>query len=153
TEGVVPAPSPPFPPGTFLPKGFVIPPDPSKGTKIPVYNIEPKDGEPALFRFVVGFEHLLFLETQVTWQGDFHESFTTHEPEPERPFTPLKNRLVSFGQEAGNMGAEEAGNGTFITNPTTCVDPNQFPHLYSTWLRAESWGEPNPTFPTGSTSV
>jgi hypothetical protein len=153
TEGVVPAPSPPFPPGTFLPKGFVIPPDPSKGTKIPVYNIEPKEGEPALFGFVVGFEHLLFLETAVAWQGDFHESFTIHEPEPEAPFTPLKNRLVNFGQEAGNLGAEEHGNGTFITNPTTCTDPNQFPHLYSTWLRAESWGEPNPTFPTGSTPV
>jgi hypothetical protein len=153
TAGAVPAPSPPFPPGTFLPKGFVIPPDPSKGTKIPVYNIEPKEGEPALFGFVVGFEHLLFLETAVAWQSDFHESFTIHEPEPEPPFTPLKNRLVNFGRDAGNKGAEKAGNGTFITNPTTCLNPNEFPHLYSTWLRAESWGEPNPSFPVGSTPV
>lgn len=152
TENAVPAP-PPAPPGTFLPKGFVIPPNPGLGTKIPVYNIEPKNGEPALFGFVVGFEHLLFLETEVAWQSDFHESFTIHEPEPEPPFTPLKNRLVNFGRDAGNLGGEKAGNGTFITNPTTCFDPNQFPHLYSTWLRAESWGEPNPTFPTGSTPV
>ncbi|HET9154170.1 MAG TPA: hypothetical protein VFN85_08650 [Solirubrobacterales bacterium] len=152
TEGAVPAP-PPAPPGTFLPKGFVIPPSAGLGTKIPVYNIQPKEGEPALFGFVVGFEHLLFLETAVAWQSDFHESFTIHEPEPEPPFTPLKNRLVNFGREAGNVGADKAGNGTFITNPTTCFNPNEFPHLYSTWLRAESWGEPNPTFPVGSTPV
>jgi len=144
TENAVPAP-PPAPPGTFLPKGFVIPPNPGLGTKIPVYNIEPKEGEPALFGFVVGFEHPIFLETEVAWQSDFHQSFTIHEPEPEPPFTPLKNRLVNFGRDAGN--------GTFITNPTTCFNPNEFPHLYSTWLRAESWGEPNPTFPVGSTAV
>lgn len=144
-DGVVPAPSPPFPPGFTLPKGFVIPPDPSKGTKIPVYNIEPKEGEPALFGFVVGFEHPIFLETEVAWQSDFHQSFTIHEPDYEPPVAPLKNRLVNFGRDAGN--------GTFITNPTTCFDPNPFPHLYSTWLRAESWGIQNPTFPVGSTPV
>jgi hypothetical protein len=152
TENAVPAP-PPAPSGTFLPKGFVLPPNPGLGTKIPVYNIEPKEGEPALFGFVVGFEHPIFLETEVAWQSDFHQSFTIHEPEPEPPFVPLKNRLVNFGRDAGNVGADKSGNGTFITNPTTCFDPNQFPHLYSTWLRAESWGNQNPTFPTGSTAV
>lgn len=140
-ENAVPA----GPPGVFLPKGFVIPPDPSKGTKIPVYNIEPKKGEPALFGFVVGFEHPIFLETEVAWQSDFHQSFTIHEPDYEPPVAPLKNRLVNFGRDAGN--------GTFITNPTTCFNPYEFPHLYSTWLRAESWGLQNPTFPAGSTAV
>ncbi|HWC48408.1 MAG TPA: hypothetical protein VG448_05970, partial [Solirubrobacterales bacterium] len=72
-------------------------------------------------------------------------SFTIHEPDYEPPVAPLKNRLVNFGRDAGN--------GTFITNPTTCFNPYEFPHLYSTWLRAESWGLQNPTFPAGSTAV
>jgi hypothetical protein len=127
-----------------LPKGFVIPPDPAKGTNVPVYNIEPKEGEPALFGFVVAFKEVVFLETDVAWQSDFHEGFTIRLPEEELPFTTLKSRLVQNGR---------AGNGTFITNPTTCFNPMEFPHLYSTWFRAESYGEPNPTFPVGSTAV
>lgn len=131
-------------PGVPLPKGFVIQPEESKGTKIPVYNLKPNEGEPALFGFVVGFEHEVFLKTEVAWQSDFHESFTIDLPGPEAPFSTLKSRLVNFGQ---------TGDGTFITNPTTCFDPNQYPHLYSTWFRAHSYGEENPTFPVGSTPV
>jgi hypothetical protein len=142
--GVVPAPSPPFPPTAKLPKGTVVTPDPSKGTIVPVYNIEPKEGEPALFGFVVAGKEVVFLETDVAWQSDFHEGFTIRLPKEEPPFTTLKSRLVQNGR---------SGNGTFITNPTTCFDPNQFPHLYSTWFRAESYGEENPTFPVGSTAV
>lgn len=115
-------------PGVPLPKGFVIQPEESKGTKIPVYNLKPNEGEPALFGFVVGFEHEVFLKTEVAWQSDFHESFTIDLPGPEAPFSTLKSRLVNFGQ---------TGDGTFITNPTTCFDPNQYPHLYSTWFRAD----------------
>ena len=85
TDGVVPAPSPPFPAGTFLPKGFVIPPDPAKGTKVPVYNIEPDEGEPARFGFVIAFSKVVFLETEVAWESDFHESFTIPLPEPSAP--------------------------------------------------------------------
>lgn len=151
TAGVVPAPSPPFPAGTFLPKGFVIPPDPAKGTKVPVYNIEPEPGEPARFGFVIAFSKVVFLETEVAWEDDFHESFTIPLPEPSAPFSTLKSRLVNFGQDAGNIEAS-AGNGTYISLPTTCYNPTEWPTLYSTWFRAESWGEPNPTFPEGSTA-
>jgi hypothetical protein len=151
TAGVVPAPSPPFPAGSTLPKGFVIPPDPAKGTKVPVYNIEPEPGEPARFGFVIAFQKVVFLETEVAWENDFHESFTIPLPEPSAPFSTLKSRLVNFGQEAGNVEAAGKGNGTYITTPTTCFDPDAFPTLYSTWFRAESYGEPNPTFPAGST--
>ena len=65
----------------------------------------------------------------------------------------MKSRLVNFGAEAGDKGLVEEGNGTFISNPTTCFNPNEtaFEHLYSTWFRAESYGEENPTFPFGST--
>jgi hypothetical protein len=150
TANAVPAP-PPAPPGTFLPKGFVIKPDPAKGTKVPVYNIEPEPGEPARFGFVIAFQRVIFLETEVAWENDFHESFTIRLPEPSAPFSTLKSRLVNFGQEAGNQKTGTAGDGTYITLPTTCFDPTQFPTLYSTWFRAESWGEPNPTFPEGST--
>ena len=142
--GLVPAPSPPFPPTAKLPKGTVVTPDPAKGTLVPVYNIEPKEGEPALFGFVVAGKEVVFLETDVAWQSDFHEGFTIRLPKEELPFTTLKSRLVQNGR---------SGNGTFITNPTTCFNPNEFPHLYSTWFRAESYGEPNPTFPVGSTAV
>jgi hypothetical protein len=150
TANAVPAPSPPAPPGTFLPKGFVIAPDPAKGTKVPVYNIEPDPGEPARFGFVIAFSKVVFLETEVAWENDFHESFTIPLPEPSAPFSTLKSRLVNLGQDAGNIEAA-AGNGTYITNPTTCFDPTELSTLYSTWFRAESWGEPNPTFPVGST--
>ncbi len=149
TANAVPVP-PPAPPGTFLPKGFVIAPDPAKGTKVPVYNIEPDPGEPARFGFVIAFQRVVFLETEVAWENDFHESFTIRLPEPSAPFSTLKSRLVNFGQDAGNIEAA-AGDGTYIANPTTCFDPNQLSTLYSTWFRAESWGEPNPTFPAGST--
>jgi hypothetical protein len=148
--GVVPAPAPP---GNTLPKGTVIPPSESSGTKVPVYNLEPKPGEPALFGFVVAGEHVVFLETDVAWQSDFHEAFTIRLEESELPFQTLKSRLVNFGQEAGNQGLVKEGNGTYINNPTTCFDPTQFDHLYSTWFRAESYGEPDPQFPSGSTPV
>jgi hypothetical protein len=136
----------PFP-GT--PRGFVIPPTAENGTKVAVYNLKPRKGEPALFGFVVGGEEEVLLETEVAWQSDFHESFTIKLPPsgrlPEaKPLATLISRLVQNGR---------SGNGTFITNPTTCFDPNQFPHLYSTWFRAHSYGDENPTFPVGSTPV
>jgi hypothetical protein len=142
TAGVVPAPSPPFPPGSTLPKGFVISPDPAKGTRVPVYNLVPDDGEPARLGFVIAGTRVIELEGGVAWESDFHEYFTIKLPAPSAPFSSLKSRLVAFGQ---------SGDGAHITLPTTCFDPNEWPHLYSTWFRGESWGEPNPTFPEGST--
>ncbi len=142
TPGVVPAPSPPFPPGTFLPKGFVIPPDATKGTRVPVYNLVPHEGEPARLGFVVAGTRVIELEGGVAWESDFHEYFTVHLPPPSVPFSTLKSRLVAYGQ---------SGDGTHVTLPTTCFNKDEWPHLYSTWFRGESWGEQNPTFPEGST--
>jgi hypothetical protein len=138
-----------FPPGSgeHPPKGARIPLIPEL-FRIPVYNLQPKPGEPALFGFVVGKQEPVFLETDVSWESDFHESFTIRLPQSKVPgLSTLISRLVSFGQATGN--------GTYITNPTTCFDPEEaaFEHLYSTWFRAHSYGEENPTFPNGSTPV
>jgi hypothetical protein len=142
TANAVPLPG--GPPGAFLPKGFVISPDPAKGTRVPLYNLEPNAGEPARLGFVIAGTKVIELEGGVAWENDFHEYFTIKLPEPSAPFSSLKSRLVAFGQ---------SGDGTHITLPTTCFDQNQWPHLYSTWFRGESWAEPNPTFPEGSTAA
>jgi hypothetical protein len=143
TAEVVPAPSPPFPAGSTLPKGFVLSPDPAKGTRVPVYNLEPNEGEPARLGFVIAGTRVIELEGGVAWESDFHEYFTIKLPEPSVPFSSLKSRLVAFGQ---------SGDGVHITLPTTCFNPSEWPHLYSSWFRGESWGEPNPSFPEGSTA-
>jgi hypothetical protein len=142
TAGAVPAPSPPFPPGSTLPKGFVISPDPAKGTRVPVYNLVPDEGEPARLGFVIAGTRVIELEGGVAWESDFHEYFTIKLPPPSAPFSSLRSRLIAFGR---------SGDGVHITMPTTCFNPNEWPHLYSTWFRGESWGKPNPTFPEGST--
>jgi hypothetical protein len=143
TVAGVPAPSPPFPAGNTLPKGFVIPPSQALGTEIAVYNIVPKPGEPALFGFVAAGTEKVFLQTEVSWQNDFHESFKIELPQNAGPEVTLKSRLVNFGAVTGD--------GTYINNPTTCLNPAEFPNLYSTWFRAESYGEPDPAFPAGLT--
>jgi hypothetical protein len=147
--GVVPAPEP-FA-GNTLPAGAVVPPSEANRTKVPVYNLVPKAGEPALFGFVVAAKEVVYLETDVSWESDYHEAFTIHLPEAELPFTTLKSRLVNFGSEAGNIKGAGKGNGTYINTPTTCFSPNEWPTLYPTWFRAESYGEPDPLFPSGST--
>jgi hypothetical protein len=143
--GVVPAPEEIFGPGQTLPAGAVIPPSEALGTKIPVYNIEPKTGEPALFGFVAAGTEEVFLQTEVSWQNDFHESFKIELPVNTPPFATLTSRLVNFGATTGN--------GTYINNPTTCFNPAEPANskLYSTWFRAESYGEPDAAFPVGLT--
>jgi hypothetical protein len=141
----------PFPVGT--PKGFVVKPNPALGTQVPVYNLAPNEGEPALFGFVAAGEEKVFLETEVSWQNDFHESFRIKLPPPGHlseghlPVSTIVSRLVNFGAVTGN--------GTYINNPTTCFNPAEAAneHLYSTWFRAESYEVPNASFPTGSTPV
>jgi hypothetical protein len=130
-----------------VPKGFIVPPGESTGTKVPVYNLTPNAGEPALFGFVVAGKEPVFLHTEVAWQSDFHESFTIELPNTasEPGLSTLISRLINNGASAGN--------GTYINNPTTCYNPNEFPTLYSTWFRAESYGVPNSTFPFGSTPI
>jgi hypothetical protein len=116
---------------------------------VTVYNIDPPFGEPARFGFNLGGNNV-YLKANVAWEGDFHEGFTIEVPEAPKlqPFIEgliLKNRLVFEGR---------AGNGTFITTPSTCLGPavpsSPFVHIYSTWLRADSYDKPNPTFPVGS---
>lgn len=118
---------------------------------VPVYNVVPKQGEPARFGFSVAGSDV-FLEADVAWERDYHEYFTIHVHKVSLPVLGekariLKNRLVFDGMSG-------AGNGTFITTPTTCLGPappsSPFEHVYSTWLRADSYQEENPTFPVGS---
>jgi len=126
-------------------------------TKVPVFNMVPEEGQPALFGLELAGNNV-YLRANVAWDGDFHEGFTIDVPKalPEalgealgllggESGAILKNRLVFDGR---------SGDGTFITTPSTCFGPaipsSPFVHLYSTWLRADSYGEPNPSFPAGS---
>jgi hypothetical protein len=112
-----------------------------------VYNIEPPQGEPARFGFELAGNYI-YLRADVAWDSDYHEGFTISVPKAAS-FDPLfkglilKNRLVFKGR---------SGNGTFITTPTTCLGPpvSPFEHVYSTWLRADSYEKPDPNFPSGS---
>jgi hypothetical protein len=141
-------------PGKPLPLGARIPLIPGI-FRVPVFNLVPNSlnpavfHEPALFGFVIADKEPVFLQTEVSWESDFHESFTVSFPanSENAGVQTLISRLVNFGASSGN--------GTFITNPTTCFDPEApggFPHLYSTWFRAQSFETPNPTFPVGSTA-
>ncbi|HYP55172.1 MAG TPA: hypothetical protein VEQ41_02570 [Solirubrobacterales bacterium] len=122
---------------------------------VPVYNVVPKHGEPARFGFSVAGSDV-FLEADVAWENDFHEYFTIHVHKISLPALGekarvAKNRLVFDGM---------AGDGTFITTPTTCFGGappasanSPFEHVYSTWLRADSYQEEDPNFPNGSAYV
>jgi hypothetical protein len=127
-----------------VPKGFIVPPSAENGTNVPVFNLEPENGEPALFGFFIAGAEEILLKTEVSWENDFHESFTIVQPDPAPPFSTLVSRLINVGT---------TGNGTFISTPTTCFNHEEpaFEHLFSTWFRAHSFGEENPLFPTGST--
>jgi hypothetical protein len=121
---------------------------------VPVYNIVPRAGEPARFGFSAAGSDV-FLEAGLAWDGDYHEFFTIHAHKIELPFGPLlpgearllKNRLSFFG----NVGQAGSG-GAFLTTPSTCFDPEQAPfaHIYSTFLRADSFQEEAPQFPAGA---
>lgn len=147
------------------PLGTPAPPT-APATEVPVYNVEPKPGEAARFGLEL-LENEVFLEGDVDWSGNYHEGFTIHVPEalPEdlgelfklltgESGLILKNRLVFDGR---------AGDGTFLTTPTTCFgpayaddwEPGEQPggpsgQIYSTFLRGDSYGEPDPKFPNGS---
>ncbi len=139
----------PFAPPPTLPKNFVIAPNPALGTLVPLYNIVSKNGEPALLGFKVGTgaeKEAVYLETEVEWEGNYHESFTIKTPDASPIFKTLKSRLVSFGR---------SGNGTYLTLSTTCFSTELPPHEheYSTFFRAEERGEERPDFPNGLTKV
>jgi hypothetical protein len=125
-----------------LPSGFQIPPNPILNTEPPLYNLEPVQGEPARFGFKIGpSKEKVFLRGTVDWAGDYHQGFFIKIPPPSNPaLRSLKSRLVNVGT---------SGDGTYITNPTTCVDPST--KAYSTFLRAQKVGDTTPNFPFGYT--
>jgi hypothetical protein len=141
--GVIPKPSPPFPPGEFFPENQVLPPstNPLLNTLVDVYNIVPEFGEAARFGFKIGSaKSEVYLEGDVAWESDYHQGFTIVLPPPNPAAHTLKSRLVNLGK---------SGDGSYISNPTTCIDPAT--GVYTTFLRADSVAEPDPDFPVGQT--
>jgi hypothetical protein len=139
-----------------------VSPEAPVGPTIPitasVYNLEPKEHQPARFGFTVeaipGFPAIppsdIYLEADVAWDSDFHEGFTIAVPK-NTGVKLLKNRLV-FNGEAHAPG----GQGYFITTPSTCWNPNTeaaHAHTYSTYARGDSKENPDPNFPNGSPFV
>ena len=113
----------------------------------PVYNIVPPNGEPARFGLNLAGNNI-YLQANVAWDTDYHEGFTIDVPGLPLGVENLilKNRLVFNGR---------SGDGTFITTPSTCFDPEKAPHLhaYSTYLLASSIKEeatPGYTFPASA---
>jgi hypothetical protein len=127
--------------------GAEVPPTPGV-TRVPLYNMVPDFGEPAKFGFKIGStpasKKTVYLNTAVAWESDYHESFTIHLPSPNPGTRSWKSRLVNFGR---------AGNGTYITNPTTCFSAQLPPYegIYTTFLRAESVALPEADFPASAT--
>ncbi len=117
-------------------------------TRVPLYNLVPDFGEPAKFGFKIGStpasKKTVFLNTEVAWEGDYHESFTIHLPSPNPGTRSWKSRLVNVGT---------SGDGTYITNPTTCFSSQLPPYegIYTTFLRAESVALPEADFPNSAT--
>ena len=107
-------------------------------SEVPVYNVEPVEGESARFGLELAGNEV-FLEGDVDWSGDYHEGFTIHVPratdlEPLIKGLVLKNRLVFNGR---------AGDGTFLTTPSTCLGEafTESGSVYSTYLLASSYQE------------
>jgi len=126
-------------------EGKVVPPLKALNTLVTLFNLVPKEGEPASFGFKVGAANAaVFLETRVAWESDYHESFKIQTPPPSPGVRTLKSRLVNVGT---------SGDGTYITNPTTCFSSQLPPYeqIYSTFLRAQSTTEEKPDFPEGLT--
>ncbi|HEY1354877.1 MAG TPA: hypothetical protein VGF09_01045 [Solirubrobacterales bacterium] len=103
-------------------------------TKVPVYNLVPEEGQPALFGLELA-ETPVYLKADVAWDSDYHEGFTIDVPEVPVPGAKVLINRLSFNGRSGD--------GTFITTPSTCLDPEQagFEGIYSTWLLAASHEE------------
>jgi hypothetical protein len=127
--------------------GGEVPPTPGV-TRVPLYNMVPEFGEPAKFGFKIGStpttKKTVYLNTEVAWESDYHESFTIHLPTPNPGTRSWKSRLVNVGT---------SGDGSYITNPTTCFSSQLPPYegIYTTFLRAESVALPEAGFPATTT--
>jgi hypothetical protein len=139
---------------TVSPEVPLLPPVPITAQ---VFNLVPKQGQPARFGFTVEAVPDLpllppsdiYLEADVAWDSDFHEGFTINVPKVEAVKL-LKNRLVFNG-----LAHQAPGVGFFLTAPSTCFDPTSstFAHTYSTYARGDSLQNPDPSFPNGSPFV
>jgi hypothetical protein len=129
--------------------GLPVPPIPGV-TKVNVYNLVPKDGQAARFGLELAGNEV-FLEGDIDSAGDYHEGFTIAVPHAlplegiPLPSLILKNRLVFNGR---------AGDGTFLTTPSTCHGQAfiESGSEYSTLLRAASYKEieAGESFPDGA---
>ena len=91
-----------------------------------VYNMVQPDGMPARFGMTVPLvNQQIYLDGGVAWDSDYHESFTISDIPPTIPLA--ETRLVFNGR---------AGDGTFITMPSTCNGPA------TTGLQVDSHQEP-----------
>ncbi|HEY2477993.1 MAG TPA: hypothetical protein VGI17_04620 [Solirubrobacterales bacterium] len=106
---------------------------------VPVYNLKPRDGEPARFGFAILGVIPVYLNAGVAWQSDYHEYFTIHVPQLGLALN--TNRLLFDGATG-----QEGEGGAFLTNPSTCnnseVEP--FHRDYAQVLHADSVQEEAP---------
>ncbi len=121
------------PPESNVGDSYVTAADPLLGGSVPlhaeVYNVVPVQGESARFGLNLGGNNV-YLQGDADWAGNYHEGFTIEVPKvlpaALEGFV-LKNRLVFDGR---------AGDGTFITTPSTCLGEafTESGSLYSTYL-------------------
>jgi hypothetical protein len=121
-----------------------------------VFNIVPEEGEPARFGLsLLGND--VFLEADVAWESDYHEYFTIHVTKLDLPTLPLLGEVARIAKNRLVFDGTAGGDGTFITTPTTCLGPaapgSPIEHIYSTYLRADSYEEEDPNFPNGSAFI
>ncbi len=111
--------------------------------ELPVYNLVPRNGEPARFGFDLLGLATVTLNAGVSWHSDYHEYFTIHVPQLGGGLTLASDRLF-FNGTAGQEGEGEGG--AFLTLPSTCGDPatEPFHTLYATTLHADSAEEEAP---------
>jgi hypothetical protein len=124
-------------------------------TQVNLFNLQPSPGEPALFGFVVARSIPILLEPELSWDGDYHESFTIRGL-PDFNTVVVSGVLASVAIHSARLiTSGTAGDGTLATNPTTCfnADEPQFRHIYSSWIREDSFEQPDPAFPAGTTPV
>ncbi|MGC1853359.1 MAG: hypothetical protein WA687_13055, partial [Solirubrobacterales bacterium] len=156
---LAPGGSPAFcPPGSKVGFSEVTATNPATGLSVDlppadVFNLVPKEGEPGLFGLsLLGND--IFLESDIAWESDYHEYFTIHVAKLSLPELPLLGEFARVAKNRLVFDGTSGPDGTFITTPTTCLGPavpgSALEHVYSTYLRADSYEEANPTFPEGS---